>query len=73
MRHLDREIDLETEDWSKADLRNALEHAISHIRLWFRKNPGPEKAAGLAGCSAAPNSQMYGWIVSVCLPAQQIV
>ena len=51
MRHLDREIDLETEDWSKAELRQTLEHAVSHARLWFRKNPGPREAGGLAGFS----------------------
>jgi hypothetical protein len=51
MRRLDREIDLETEDWSKAELRQTLEHAVSHARLWFRKNPGPREAVGLAGFS----------------------
>ena len=51
MRRLDREIDLETEDWSKAELRRTLAQAVSHARLWFRKNPGPRKAVGLAGFS----------------------
>ena len=51
MRRLDREIDLETEDWSGAELRQTLEHAVSHAPLWFRKNPGPREAVGLAGCS----------------------
>ena len=51
MRRLDREIDLETEDWSTTELRQTLEHAVSHARLWFRKNPGPREAAGLAGFS----------------------
>ena len=51
MRHLDREIDLEKEDWSKTELRQTLEHAVSHARLWFRKNPGPREAVGLAGFS----------------------
>jgi hypothetical protein len=51
MRRLDREIDLEKEDWSKPELRQTLEHAVSHARLWFRKNPGPREAVGLAGFS----------------------
>ena len=51
MRRLDRQIDLEKEDWSKAELRQTLEHAVSHARLWFRKNPGPREAVGLAGFS----------------------
>ena len=51
MRRLDREIDLETEDWSGAELRQTLEHAVSHARLWFRKSPGPREAVGLAGFS----------------------
>jgi len=51
MRHLDREIDLEKENWSKTELRQTLEHAVSHARLWFRKNPGPREAVGLAGFS----------------------
>lgn len=51
MRRLDREIDLETEDWSKTELRQTLEHAVSHARLWFRKSPGPREAVGLAGFS----------------------
>ena len=51
MRRLDREIDLETEDWSKTELRKTLEHAVSHTRLWFRRSPGPREAAGLAGFS----------------------
>ena len=51
MRRLDREIDLETEDWSKTELRKTLEHAVSHARLWFRRSPGPREAAGLAGFS----------------------
>ena len=51
MRRLDREIDLETEDWSKIELRKTLEHAVSHTRLWFRKNPGPREASDLAGFS----------------------
>ena len=51
MRRLDREIDLEKEDWSKTELRRTLEHAVSHARLWFRKNPGPREAVGLAGFS----------------------
>ncbi len=51
MRRLDREIDLEKEDWSKPELRQTLEHAVSHARLWFRKNPGPREAVGRAGFS----------------------
>ena len=51
MRRLDREIDLQAEDWSKPELRQTLEHAVSHARLWFRKNPGPREAVGLAGFS----------------------
>jgi len=51
MRRLDREIDLQAEDWSKPELRQTLEHAVSHARVWFRKNPGPREAAGRAGFS----------------------
>jgi len=51
MRRLDQEIDLEKEDWSKTELRQTLEHAVSHARLWFRRNPGPREAVGLAGFS----------------------
>ena len=50
-RRLDQEIDLENEDWSKPELRDALEVSVSHVRLWFRKRPGPEEAVGLAGFS----------------------
>ena len=50
-RRLDREIDLENEDWSKPELRDALEVSVSHVRLWFRKHPGPAEAVGLAGFS----------------------
>jgi hypothetical protein len=51
MRRLNREIVFEKEDWSKTELRQTLEHAVSHARLWFRKNPGPREAVGLAGFS----------------------
>ena len=47
-RRLDRKINLENEDWSKTELRDALEDAVRHVRLWFRKRPGPEEAVGLA-------------------------
>ena len=47
-RRLDQEIDLENQDWSKAELREALEGSVRHARLWFRKRPGPEEAVGLA-------------------------
>lgn len=50
-RRLDQEIDLENEDWSKPELRDALEVSVRHVRLWFRKRPGPEEAVGLAGFS----------------------
>ena len=50
-RRLDQEIDLENEDWSKPELRDALEVSVRHVRLWFRKHPGPEEAVGLAGFS----------------------
>ena len=47
----DRKFNLENEDWSKTELRDALEHAVRHVRLWFRKNPGPREAGDLAGFS----------------------
>jgi hypothetical protein len=47
-RRLDQKIDLENEDWSKTKLRDALEESVRHVRLWFRKRPGPEEAVGLA-------------------------
>ena len=50
-RRLDRKINLENEDWSKTELRDALEDAVKHVRLWFRKRPGPREAVGLAGFS----------------------
>ena len=53
MRHLDRDIDLGGEDWSRTKLRKALELAVSHVRVWFRQSPGPRAATGLAGFSRA--------------------
>ena len=39
-RRLGRKINLENEDWSKTELRDALEHAVRHVRLWFRTRCG---------------------------------
>ena len=64
-RRLDQEIDLKNEDWSKPELRDALEVSVSHVRLWFRKHPGPEEAVGHLAPSRVPRPASTSFFRSV--------